>query len=65
MFKLTKGGRGLRRSSGGGGQTPRVQGLKAIRANSTAPHPTRPAFMPDTPQEQAFDSSTSRVNERS
>ena len=61
MFKLT--GQGGRRNAQATPQTPRVHGLMALRANVTAPHPIRPAFVPDTPQQQGFDNSLSRVDE--
>lgn len=61
MFKTT-GKSGLRRSSGGGSGTPRVSGLTQLRG-TTPPHLMRPPFLPDTPQEQTFDSNTPRVDE--
>lgn len=64
MFKLTKGGSGARRAGGGGApQSGRISGLHGLRG---AVHPRRygrGAFMPDTPEESNFDSSTSRVSE--
>lgn len=65
MFKLTRGGNGLRRSSqGAGGRPSRVSGLTQLRGSDvTLSQRRRPAFLPDTPEEQGWDSNTPRVNE--
>jgi hypothetical protein len=60
MFKILSRGR---RHAQATGTTSRVSGLNAIRPNSTAPHPIRPAFMPDTAQDQTRDYSGPRVDE--
>lgn len=64
MFKLTRSGRGLRRASAGPGQPSRVNwgGGTPIRAVTGQPGPIKPAFVP-MPQEQGFDTNSSRVNE--
>lgn len=61
MFKGLSSGR---RNASGGGRTARVSSaaMGHGRDLSTEQH-RRPAFVPDTPQEQGFDSNTSRVNE--
>jgi hypothetical protein len=59
MFKLT--GSSGRRNSGGGGvtQSSRVSGLTELRQRDiTTDNRRRPAFLPQTPQEQTFDSSS-------
>lgn len=64
MFKWT-GTSGLRRSGGRPSQ-PRVitsPGYGICGSDITLTQRRRPAFMPDTPEEQGFDSNTSRVNE--
>lgn len=65
MFKLTRGGNGLRRSSGGRGQPSRVNwgGGTPIRATTGSPGPTKPAFVPLYPQDNVRDITSSRVNE--
>lgn len=64
MFKMTKGGSGLRRAGGGGStQSSRISGLSQIKqAPTEVSRRRRPAFLPDTPEEQAFDSSSSRLS---
>jgi hypothetical protein len=65
MFKLTRGGNGLRRSSGrGGGQPSRVNwdGQTPIRATTGSPGPIKPPFVP-VPQEQGYDTHSPRVKE--
>lgn len=64
MFKATgSSGRrnaGRTASSGSG----RISGLHGLRgADTTVSRRRRPAFLPDTPEEQTIDSSTSRVSE--
>lgn len=63
MFKWT-GKSGLRRSGGGGANSSgRVSGLHGLRGSSTeVSRRRRPAFTPDTPEEQAFDSNSSRLS---
>lgn len=62
MFKLTKGGSGLRRASGTA-QTPRISGLKGLRGSDlTLSQRRRPAFLPDTPEEQGWDGKNSRLS---
>lgn len=63
MFKLT-GRSGLRRSSGAAAQ-PRVGGIPTGIAGSdiTLSQRRKPAFVPDIPEEQTFDSDTGRVSE--
>lgn len=61
MFKWLRGGNGRRNArptavSGAG----RISGLGGLRTAS-APGPRRPAFMPDTPQEQAIDAKSRRL----
>jgi hypothetical protein len=61
MFKLTKGS-GLRRASPSG-QTSRVSGLHGLRGRDlTTDNRRRPAFLPDTPQEQGFDGKNPRLS---
>lgn len=58
-FKLT-GKSGLRRAN----KVPtssRKQGLAAGRGGPLAPHPHRPAFEPDTPQENVMDTTSPRL----
>lgn len=64
MFKSTKGS-GMRRSgSSGSRQSGRISGMTQMRqAPTEVSRRRRPAFLPDTPEEQAVDSSTSRVSE--
>lgn len=65
MFKLTGNG-GLRRASAtASAGSNRISGLHGLRGSPIAlTQHRRPAFMPDTPQEQGFDSTTSRVDEK-
>lgn len=59
MFKLT-GSTGFRAGRGGGGAGGRVNA--AVMKNvSPMPRLRRVAFLPDTPQEQTFDSSGARL----
>ena len=58
-FKLT-GKSGLRRSAGRR-HTPRIQGLAAGRDGGIVRDHTRPAFLPNSPQEQAWDSNSPRL----
>lgn len=62
MFKLT-GRAGLRRAGGGGvTQSSRIGGLSGLRARPLATdNHRRPAFLPDTPQEQTMDSNSPRL----
>jgi hypothetical protein len=61
MFKLT-GKSGFRAAQGGGGSTPRVQGLAEGRGTGLAAQvPLRPAFLPATPQESTMDSNSPRL----
>jgi hypothetical protein len=60
MFKLT--GVSGRRNASATRQTPRVSGLTALRGRDIATdNRRRPAFLPDTPQEQGFDSDGPRL----
>ena len=61
MFKLT-GNSGSRKSSGGGARVGRVSSTRMGHGRdlSTEQH-RRPAFLPDTPQEQGFDSDGPRI----
>lgn len=60
MFKGLKGG--IRRSSGSA-RTPRVSSTRMGHARSiTDEQRRRPAFLPDTPQEQGQDSNSSRLS---
>ena len=61
MFKGLKGG--LRRS-GGSARTARVSSTRMGHGRDLASDQRRrPAFMPDTPQEQGYDSDGARVSE--
>ena len=61
MFKGLRNGR---RNASPTGQTGRVHGLMALRGSDISlSQRRRPAFMPDTPQQQTYDSKTSRVSE--
>lgn len=59
MQKLT-GSSGFRAARGGGGAGPRVN-ASVMRNVSFLPRLRRAAFLPDTPQEQTFDSKGSRL----
>lgn len=59
MFKLT--GQSGRRNANPTGQTGRISGLNQLRQGPMM-HPQRPAFQPETAQEQTFDSSNSRLS---
>lgn len=64
MFKLT--GRGGRRNAGGTGvaqASGRIKSPFNRFRSGPAPALHRPAFLPDTPQEQGFDNTLSRVDE--
>jgi len=62
MFKwLNSSGR---RNASPTGQTGRVTGITALRGSDiTLSQRRRPAFLPDTPEEQGYDSNTRRVDE--
>lgn len=63
MFKWT--GKSGRRSAGGGGanSSGRVSGLHGLRgSDTTVSRRRRPAFMPDTPEQQGFDGKNSRLH---
>ena len=62
MFKLT-GVSGIRRSQGSSLMHRVVSPMGHLRG-AMPPHPRRPAFMPDTPQESGWDSADGgRVSE--
>ena len=63
MFKWT--GSSGRRDAGGGGvsQTGRVTGMTQMRqAPTEVNRRRRPAFLPDEPEQQAWDSNSSRLS---
>lgn len=62
MFKLTKGGSGLRRSGGGSSKPARVNAASMGQVRDLSSDTLRrPAFLPPTAQEQGFDSDGSRL----
>lgn len=59
MFKTT-GKSGFRRSRGSGGGVRRVSATRLVHVTEVQQH-RRAAFLPDTPQEQTFDSNSPRL----